>query len=169
MINIEHNGVVYTVNPKTSVNQLIKDSNLIKLPMRKWEVLLEAKSLHKQLPRYLQILEAKIRDYDTSLEVNSFLIGESLFWLDKATRVGLMHLANCSSEDLQLVLGDQVLTIPVDIAKAFLTKLEVYAGQCYLQTQKHLLAIKDLKTIEDMINYDYTKGYPEKITFNAWG
>lgn len=167
MINIEHNGVIYSINPKTSVNQLIKDSNLIKLPMKKWEVLLEAKSLHKQMPRYLQILEAKIKDYDTSLEVNSFLIGENKFWLDKATRVGLMHLANCSTDNLQLVLGDQVLTISVDIAKDFLAKLEVYAGQCYLQTQKHLLAIKSLKTIEDVINYDYTKGYPEKITFNV--
>lgn len=167
MINIEHNGVIYSINPKTSVNQLIKDSNLIKLPMKKWEVLLEAKSLHKQMPRYLQILEAKIKDYDTSSEVNSFLIGENKFWLDKATRVGLMHLANCSTDNLQLVLGDQVLTISVDIAKDFLAKLEVYAGQCYLQTQKHLLAIKSLKTIEDVINYDYTKGYPEKITFNV--
>lgn len=167
MIIIEYNGITYKVNPKTAITQLIEDTSLIKLPMKQWEVLLEAKSLHKQMPRYLQILEAKIKDYDTSSEVNSFLIGENKFWLDKATRVGLMHLANCSTDSLQLVLGDQVLTIPVDIAKDFLSKLEVYAGQCYLQTQKHLLAIKSLKTVEDVINYDYTKGYPEKITFNV--
>jgi hypothetical protein len=75
-----------------------------------------------------------------------------------------MHLANCSSETIQVVLGDQVLTFPIDFAKDFLAKLEVYAGQCYLQTQKHLIAIKELKTVEDIINYDYTAGYPEKIT-----
>ena len=77
-----------------------------------------------------------------------------------------MHLTNCSTDYIELVLGSEVLTIPIDIAKAFLAQLEVYAGKCYLQTQKHLLAIKDLHTIEDIINYDYTKGYPEKITFN---
>lgn len=115
---------------------------------------------------YLRILQEKIKLYDTSDEVNSFLINGNKFWLDKNTRVGLMHLANCSTDNIQLVLGDQVLTIPVDVAKNFLQQLEVYAGQCYLQTQKHLLAIKELKTVEDIINYDYTKGYPEKIIFN---
>lgn len=165
MINIEHNGITYKVNPNTTLNQMIKDSNLIKLPMNKWETLLELKSLKNQTPRYLQILEAKIKDYDSSLEVNSFLIENKPFWLDKATRVGLMHLANCSTDDIQLVLGDQVLTLPVDVVKNFLSKLEVYAGKCYLQTQKHLLALKNLKTIEDIINYDYTKGYPDKIVF----
>lgn len=113
---------------------------------------------------YPYILEAKIKLYDSSEDVNSFLIGDKSFWLDKSTRVGLMHLANCSSTDLQLVLGDQVLTFPIDFAKDFLAKLEVYAGQCYLQTQKHLINVKELQTIEDILNYDYTTGYPEKIT-----
>lgn len=113
---------------------------------------------------YKYILAEKIKLYDSSVDVNSFLIEGSPFWLDKATRVGLMHLANCSSDDLELVLGDKILTFPVDFAKAFLAKLEVYAGQCYLQTQKHLIAVKELTNIEDIINYDYTTGYPDKIT-----
>lgn len=113
-----------------------------------------------------EYLEQKIKLYDKSESVNSFIINNSYYWLDKETRLGIMHLANCSKDNIQLVLGDKILTIPVDKAKDFLAQLEVYAGQCYLQTQKHLLAIKELKTIEDIINYDYTKGYPEKITFN---
>jgi hypothetical protein len=113
---------------------------------------------------YPHILIKKIKLYDSSDEVNSFIIDGQKFWLDKATRVGLMHLANCSTDDLQLVLGDKILTFPVEFAKDFLMRLEVYAGQCYLQTQKHLLAVKELKTVEDILNYDYTTGYPEKIT-----
>jgi hypothetical protein len=31
-----------------------------------------------------------------------------------------MHLANCSKDNIQLVLGDKILTIPVDKAKDFL-------------------------------------------------
>ena len=74
------------------------------------------------------LLEKKIKAYDISNEVNGFIINNSHFWLDKETRVGLMHLVNCSEDNVQLVLGDQILTIPVDAAKVFLSKLEVYAG-----------------------------------------
>lgn len=117
---------------------------------------------------YKPILLKKIEQYDKSDEVNSFLIKKSKFWLDKNTRIGLMYLANCSTDNIQLVLGEQILTIPVDAVKNFLQQLEVYAGQCYLQTQKHLIAAKDLKTIEDIINYDYTKGYPDKLNLDEY-
>ena len=33
-------------------------------------------------------------------------------------------------------------------------------------TTKHLQAIKELKTVEDVVNYNYTSGYPDKITLN---
>ena len=149
--------------PLTNLDQLLIDPVLEYLDfsdlMEIW------KNLYGIPANLKNYLEQKIKLYDTSIEVNSFLIGENKFWLDKATRVGLMHLANCSTDNIQLVLGEQILTISVDTAKNFLQQLEVYAGQCYLQTQKHLIAIKDLKTIEDIINYDYTKGYPEKIKF----
>lgn len=112
---------------------------------------------------YKNILKAKINLYDKSERVNSFIFKEKNLWLDKATRVGLMHLANCSTEDVQLILGDKILTFSPDFVKEFLTRLEVYAGKCYVQTQKHLIAVDALKTPEEVINYDYTTGYPEKI------
>lgn len=166
-MEFKYNNRSYWLADNDTITDMIQRRDLISFPLNIWKEMLDQKSGNITTYELLTILEAKIKDYDTSSEVNSFLIGENKFWLDKATRVGLMHLANCSTDNLQLVLGDQVLTIPVDIAKDFLAKLEVYAGQCYLQTQKHLLAIKSLKTIEDVINYDYTKGYPEKITFNV--
>ena len=166
-MEFKYNNRSYWLADNDTITDMIQRRDLISFPLNIWKEMLYQKSGNITTYELLTILEAKIKDYDTSLEVNSFLIGENKFWLDKATRVGLMHLTNCSTDNLQLVLGDQVLTIPVDIAKDFLAKLEVYAGQCYLQTQKHLLAIKSLKTIEDVINYDYTKGYPGKITFNV--
>lgn len=112
---------------------------------------------------YPYILAKKIEIYDSSEAVNSFIFNGKNVWLDKATRVGLMHLANCSSDDLQLVLGDQILTFTPDQVKTFLAQLEVYAGQCYIQTQRHLLEAKKLHNLEDILNYDYTTGYPEKL------
>lgn len=149
-----------------SIEELITLEELKNLDLKNWDFLLTSlwgKTLYKHI---IKVLRSKIEQYDSSEKVNSFLINGNKFWLDKTTRLGIMHLANCSKDNIQLVLGDKILTIPVDKAKDFLSQLEVYAGQCYLQTQKHLLAIKELRTIEDIINYDYTKGYPEKITFN---
>lgn len=112
---------------------------------------------------YLSILEAKIKLFDKSESVNSFIFKDGLEWLDKSTRVGLMHLANCSSDNISLVLSNNVVNLSVDKLKNFLAKLEIYASTCFLQTQKHLETIKTLKNSEDIINYDYTTGYPEKI------
>lgn len=165
-MEFKYNNISYWISKQDTIADLLKRKDLISFPLSVWKDLLEQCYQRVNNSMLLKILKAKIDNYDISSEVNSFLINGNKFWLDKNTRVGLMHLANCSLDTVQLVLGDQILTIPVDIAKNFLQQLEVYAGQCYLQTQKHLLAIKELKTVEDIINYDYTKGYPEKITFN---
>lgn len=165
-MEFKYNNISYWISKQDTIADLLKRKDLISFPLSTWKDLLEQCYQRVNNSMLLKILKAKIDNYDISSEVNSFLINGNKFWLDKATRVSLMHLANCSLDTVQLVLGDQILTIPVDIAKNFLQQLEVYAGQCYLQTQKHLLATKELKTVEDIINYDYTKGYPEKITFN---
>jgi hypothetical protein len=39
----------------------------------------------------------------------------------------------------------------------------VYAYKCYVNTFKHIKAIENLTKLEDIMNYDYTTGYPEKI------
>jgi hypothetical protein len=74
-----------------------------------------------------------------------------------------MNLALCSGNTMSVVLGDEVIEVNTEDFKKFLTNLELYASKCYLQTQSHLKASKELKTIEDIINYDYTSGYPEKV------
>lgn len=161
------NNQNYFINRDSTIESLLDNKSLYSLSIKDWETLLRQKD-GIVFPKTLKkILLHKIEQYDTSENVNSFIINGESFWLDKNTRVGLMHLANCSEDSVQLVLKDRILTIPVDVAKYFLSQLEVYAGKCYLQTQKHLLAINDLHTVEDIINYDYTKGYPDKITFNA--
>jgi hypothetical protein len=46
-----------------------------------------------------------------------------------------------------------------------LSALEVYAVDCYNVTTDHIYAIQSLTTIEEIEAYDYTVGYPEKLTF----
>ena len=160
---IGKNQKPYSIS-ELEINNVLNNDELLSLYSMSELDTLYKKYFGNYKAMYPHILIKKIKLYDSSDEVNSFIIGGQKFWLDKATRVGLMHLANCSTDDLQLVLGDKILTFPVEFVKNFLARLEVYAGQCYLQTQKHLLAVKELKTLEDILNYDYTTGYPEKIT-----
>ena len=46
-----------------------------------------------------------------------------------------------------------------------LDKIEVYALNCFDTTSKHKRNVYQLSTIEEIENYDYTSGYPEKLTF----
>lgn len=165
-IQVTHNGKSYFINKTDTLKSMLSREELLQLPMKTWVELLSLKDGRYYLSTLLTIIEALIRAYDKSSNVNSFYYKGKEYWLDKNTRVGLQNLANCSSDNMSLVLGDTIVELSTDKAKSFLSKLEEYAGKCYINTTKHLLAIKDFKTVEDVINYDYTTGYPDKITLN---
>lgn len=158
-----YNDLIYYFPSEESLEKTLTRKNVLSFPLNVWGELLQQRYGILNQKHLLKVLKAKILDYDISDNVNSFLMNGKKIWLDKNTRVGLMHLANCSDNSVQLVLGDEILTFTPEFVKDFLTKLEVYAGQCYLQTQKHLINISKLETIEQIINYDYTAGYPDKI------
>ena len=46
-----------------------------------------------------------------------------------------------------------------------LLAIELYASACYDNTQAHVANVKSLENIEDVQNYDYRVGYPEKLRF----
>ena len=56
--------------------------------------------------------------------------------------------------------------VSIDDALSFLSRLELYAIECYNVTQRHLAEIKALETLEDILAYDFTEGYPPKIEVN---
>lgn len=158
-----YNNLSYWFKDSESLADMLLREDVLNFPMDVWIRLLKEKFKTYSKEVLIEILEAKIKHYDTSNEVNGFFIHGSKMWLDKTTRMGLMNLVNCSSESVELMLGNTILTFKIEQAKQFLKDLEVYAGKCYLQTQKHLLAIKQLNTIDEILNYDYTTGYPDKI------
>ena len=105
--------------------------------------------------------------YDNSSEVNSFFLNGFPVWLNKDTRVGLMNSTNIQKaaghEETTLWLGTTPLVINCDLAINLLGALELYALDCFNRTAEHKKNIEQLETIEDLINYDYTEGYPEKL------
>lgn len=110
------------------------------------------------------------KEYDTSPAVNSFEYDGRSFWLDKATRVGLVNSLRVQKESglerSTLWFGGIGHEVSIDDALSFLSRLELYAIECYNVTQRHLAEIKALETLEDILAYDFTEGYPPKIEAN---
>lgn len=117
-----------------------------------------------------QAKEAKTQEierYDTSDKVNGFKLNGTVFWLDKATRVGLMNSTTIAksmgSETTDLWLGDVKLTIDCDKVIRLLGGIEMYALECFNVTARHKAEVNDLKTVAEVEAYDVTEGYPEQL------
>ena len=110
-----------------------------------------------------------IERYDSSSDVNCFYMQGQQMWLDKATRAGLMLRFQAEqamgNDYTTLWYGGEQYELPLLGAFQMLYALEVYASQCYDNTQRHLANIANLETIEEVEAYDYNEGYPEKLQF----
>jgi hypothetical protein len=117
----------------------------------------------------LKMKISEIQLFDKSNSVNSFdLLGKSM-WLDKSTRVGLFNSItiekNAGKTHTVLWYDAVKYIIPIPDALSMLNEIEMYALNCYNVTQSHIAAVRALQTIEEIENYDYTIGYPEKLSF----
>lgn len=112
----------------------------------------------------------QINEYDSSTNVNSFILNGEIVWLDKATRVALIKTVEIEKtmgrEITTLWMNDKSYTMPVDLCIQMLYQLELYALDCYNKTAEHKVAVKALETREEIENYDHTLGYPEKINLD---
>lgn len=121
-------------------------------------------------PTLENAIKAKLEEitkYDVSSAVNGFYYQGSEYWLDKATRVGLMNSTRILKENGQttttLWFNNMSLTLPVDDVIDKLSALEQYALSCYNVTASHKIAVQALTTIEAVNEYDVTQGYPTKV------
>ena len=111
----------------------------------------------------------EISQYDSSEYVNGFYMGDTHMWLDKATRVGLMLRFQSEkaigSNTTSLWYDDVKYELNIDDAMNMLTALEIYASACYDNTKYHISEVKKMTNVEDLKNYNYRIGYPEKLRF----
>lgn len=119
-----------------------------------------------------RILRERIMAYDSSEYVNSFSIGGINTWLDKATRVGLKLRFEAEKRmgKTETTLWQNGMQFPLPLtgevtALDMLDGIELYASACYDVTQMHLAAIDTMTSAEEMKQYDYMAGYPEKLVF----
>ena len=126
-------------------------------------------------PVPIDILRAEvikeITAYDLSSNVNGFILNGASVWLDKDTRVGLMNSTSIQKasglEETVLWLGETPLRINCDLAIQLLSALELYALECFNKTAEHRKNVLELQTIDEILAYDYTQGYPEKLNMTV--
>jgi len=123
------------------------------------------------VPTLQDVIEEKIseiNEYDTSENVNSFSINGVEGWIDRNTRVALLHAidvveANGGTEYTVWFVGTP-MTLPIPTIKNFLSALELYAIEAFNVTNRHILEVNQLESIEAVNAYDITAGYPTHIS-----
>ena len=114
---------------------------------------------------------AEIEKHDTSSAVNGFILNGQRVWLDKSTRVGLMNSTSIAKamgkKTTTLWFGGMQIEVNCDKAIGLLSALEMYALECFNVTAAHKKAVAEMSTVEEVLAYDYTAGYPEVLMMNV--
>ena len=117
---------------------------------------------------------AEIDAYDKSRDVEWFIVDGVGMWYDAPKRVTIRNLVESSikeGRDTVTLWTEEEPIIPIEVpcemALALLAKLEVYAGDCLANTQKHKAAVNALTSVEGIEVYDYKTGYPDKLNLST--
>ena len=112
-----------------------------------------------------------IEAYDTSSAVNGFVLNGAEVWLDFELRdrvyQGNERLQRIGRTDTTLWLGNKCYNLSIEQAQNIISHIEAYAKDCYNVTAAHKAAVEKLQTVEEVLRYDYTAGYPEILTMSV--
>lgn len=121
---------------------------------------------------YLQaLLLHNIETFDTSPSVNGFLLNGSVEWIDIDLRVKLCTRTlpeekKAGKTSTVLWLGNKPYDLPIETIEQIMHEIEIYAKECLDVTNRHKALVSTLSGVDDVVNCDYTAGYPEKLSFN---
>lgn len=111
----------------------------------------------------------QINEYDNSGAVNSFNINGTEMWLNVEEREQIATQISANEAigrtEMTRWFNGTSFTFTLDQWKQMLIAVEVYAGDALNVTESHKAEVNNFTTIEEVDNYDYTAGYPEKLTF----
>ena len=161
---ISKTGQIYQWMDFSSTNILNNEDLLSNYSLKEIHDIYKSNRLGNISYLYKDILLEQLNLYDKSENVNSFIYKGNKYWLDKQQRSCMKTVAESGLKEIEMVVGDEVLKLTPEFVKQFILQLEAYAYKCFVVTAKHQQAIKSLKAIRDIIDYNYTTGYPEKIT-----
>ena len=121
---------------------------------------------------YLQVLLLhNIETFDTSPSVNGFLLNGSVEWIDIELRMKLCSRTlpeekKAGKTSTVLWLGNKPYELPIETIEQIMHEIEIYAKACLDVTNRHKAKVLTLSDVSALVAYDYTAGYPEKLSFN---
>lgn len=133
----------------------------------------EVLKMELHIPSLKEAIQEKLDEldeFDRSDEVNSFILNGESTWITEQRRSGMK-----TSLDSAELLGDNMITFnitgkPFEVsiinAKVMLARIQRYADKSYLATEFHRSAIKELTSVEEVKEYNFKSGYPEKEIFS---
>lgn len=148
----------YLQNPKASVKEV-------------WDTKLEDENPElSELERAQRDAINTIVLYDLSNAVNSFILNNQIeTWFSVEQRLNYkqsVEAAKLLGEDtLEFLVEGMPFSISINNAEYMLAQIQRYADKCFMVTEQHKFNIKSLTDIEEINNYNYTVGYPEKLKF----
>lgn len=121
------------------------------------------------LNRCKNIKLKELDEFDKSNDVNSFIINGKTAWIDRETRTSINYstsiIKNSGQETTDLWLDETCYVINCDLLLQLFSQLEMYAKRCYSITAQHRANILNIDNLEELNNYDFTTGYPDKLSF----
>lgn len=111
----------------------------------------------------------QIETYDSSDAVEQFTINDVPMWLGHELRQQIRTGADAYNamgyETMTKVFNGSEFTFPITVWIQMLNALEVYAAEALNTTERHKNNVMQLNNIQEVIDYDYTTGYPLKLVF----
>lgn len=111
----------------------------------------------------------EITDYDTSKNVNEFFVDGLSLWIPRETRVSLQNsteiLIKNNIENVTLWQDTIKFVLPCTTLLQMLDAIEIYALKCFNATAEHKANVIQLENRNEVENYDFKIGYPEKLKF----
>ena len=121
------------------------------------------------LPDIKEYRLAQIEEYDKSDSVNSFFLGDIRMWLTVSERQQLATQISANDaagrDDMSKWFGGKEFSFPIEAWKQMLVAVEVYAGDALNVTESHKSEVSAMEDADEVIAYDITKGYPDKLVF----
>lgn len=112
---------------------------------------------------------AELEAYDVSDAVDSFTINGKTMWLTRDERTQIDESINAyegmGAEQMTKYFDGQPYTFPLIVWKQMLNALIVYASEALNVTEAHKAAINALESVEDVEEYQFDSGYPQKLAF----
>lgn len=112
---------------------------------------------------------AEISEYNTSENVDGFLLNGTRHWLTleerKSAKLSTDAHITLGHETTEQYLSGVPYTLPCQTLILMLAQLEVYALECLNNALRQKAEVEALTTVEEVEAYDITQGYPDMLSF----